>query len=520
MTVRLTSTSDELKVAFLALRSPEDIAALLDVSYQDFNYWIYRTPMAKRYTSFEIKKKVGSPRVIDAPNANIKILQQKLNQVLQSVYRPKNCVYGFVRRRSVKKNAERHVGVRHVLNVDIKDFFPSINFGRVRGMFIGTPYNLPEKVGTVLAHLSCYDRRIPQGAPTSPIISNMLCAQMDSQLIQLAKANGCTYTRYADDMTFSTSRRAFPSSIAVITSLNQVQPGSTLNAIIAGNGFSLHPEKIWLRQQNRRQEVTGVTVNDFPNVPRKFTNQIRAMVHAWKTYGPDAAQSDFAKYDFKHRSSWGRPASFKAALKGKIEYLGMIKGKGALTYLRFLDELGRLDPDLVSGRGTPRELLLRSYEALSASDDPHRRGYLLQDLLNETFRHFELPVRKSFTRNKGGEQIDGAFELSGWYYLVECRWRQKLADGRDVDGLRGQVERSGAQTMGMFLSINGWSENVPELQKQNPNKRIFLMDGLDLRGVLAGRLTLDELLKAKVEELNLRSEPFISIDDILNREGA
>lgn len=517
-THKLKPSKNELRDLFLGLASPQDIANLLEVSYRDLNYWIYRTPEEKRYETFQIRKKSGSPRVINAPTANIKILQQKLNQVLQSVYTPKACVHGFALGKGVRTNAERHVGRRYVFNIDLKDFFPSIHFGRVRGMFKGKPYFLPENVSNVLAHLCCYFRRLPQGAPTSPIISNMLCAQMDSQLQRLAYTNRCTYTRYADDMTFSTTLRTFPNSIAMINDLNQVLPGTSLTTIIEDNGFSIHPEKIWLRQQNRRQEVTGVIVNNFPNLPRRFTNQIRAMLHAWETFGLSAAQLEFeSKYDHKHRAAWRSAPSFKKVVKGKIEYLGMIKGNGSLTYLHFLDKLGRLAPELTSGRGTPKELLLRSYDALARSGDPVRRGYLLQDLLNKTFNIFGIPASKSFTRNQNGEQIDGAFELGGWYYLVECRWRKKLANEREVDGLRGQVERSGEQTMGVFLSINGWSDNVPPLLKQNPTKRILLMDGNDIHGVLTGDLDLNELLRAKLEHLNLRGEPFIGIDEILSK---
>ena len=521
MTYHLTSSPDKLRERFFALRRPEDIADLLDVRYSDFNYWIYRTPEARRYTSFEISKKSGSPRKIDAPTTNIKILQQKLNQVLQSVYRPKRCVHGFAPDRSVKTNAEKHVEREYVFNVDLKDFFPSINFGRVRGMFMGKPYHLPVKVATVLSHLCCYDRRIPQGAPTSPVVSNMLCAQMDSQILNLAYASRCTYTRYADDMTFSTSRRTFPATIALVNDLNQVQPGNELREIINNNGFTIHPEKVWLRRQDRRQEVTGVTVNAFPNLPRKFTNQIRAMLHAWGKHGLKAAQSDFEKkYDRKHRAPWKKPPRFEQVVKGKIEYLGMIKGDGALTYLRFLDMLWRLDPRLADGRGTPRDLLLRRYDALKAHGNAQHRGYLLQDLLDDTLKHLGIRTTSSFKRNKGGEQIDGGFEFGGWYYIVECRWRKEVANGREVDGLSGQVERSGGQTMGLFLSINGWSDNVPQLLKQNLTKRILLMDGHDLRSVLVGTTTLNDLLRAKLEALNLRSEPFIGVDDIVSSTGA
>jgi hypothetical protein len=100
--------------------------------------------------------------------------------------------------------------------------------------------------------------------------------------------------------------------------------------------------------------------------------------------------------------------------------------------------------------------------------------------------------------------------MEGWHYLVECRCRKKLDDIRNLDGLQGQVGRSGKQAMGLYLSINGWSNNVPSLLKQNPEKNIVLMDGYDLRAVLSRQADLQEFLLAKVTHLNLKSEPFLS----------
>jgi hypothetical protein len=166
------------------------------------------------------------------------------------------------------------------------------------------------------------------------------------------------------------------------------------------------------------------------------------------------------------------------------------------------------------------ELLLMMFDELAVSEDPHQRGYLLQELLNRLFLLCEIPVVRSFTRNEGAEQIDGAFKLEGWHYLVECRWRKKLADIRELDGVKGQVDRSGKQTMGFYLSINGWSENVPRLLKQNPDKSIVLMDGYELRCVLSGHVNLTDLILAKVTKLNLEGEPFYSVKDFLaERDG-
>ena len=161
------------------------------------------------------------------------------------------------------------------------------------------------------------------------------------------------------------------------------------------------------------------------------------------------------------------------------------------------------------------EALLKQFDEMAYSTDAQRRGYLLEELLVRTFQLHQVDVVRSFKRNNGSEQIDAAFKLEGWHYLVECRWREKLADTRQVDGLRGQVQRSGKQTMGVFLAINGWSSHVPGNLKQNPDKSVLLMDGYDLRVVLEGRIALRELLLAKLTLFNIEGEPFVSVVQIL-----
>lgn len=175
------------------------------------------------------------------------------------------------------------------------------------------------------------------------------------------------------------------------------------------------------------------------------------------------------------------------------------------------EEIARMEKERAELFRKHSDLLLMMFDDLSQSPDHQRRGYLLQDLLNRLFDLYEIPVVTSFTRNEGGEQVDGAFKLDGWHYLVECRWREKLADIRSVDGLLGQVSRSGKQTMGVFLSINGWSENVPALLKQNAEKSILLLEGYALRCALARQIDWKDYLTAAVANLNLRAEPFLSI---------
>ncbi len=158
-----------------------------------------------------------------------------------------------------------------------------------------------------------------------------------------------------------------------------------------------------------------------------------------------------------------------------------------------------------------------SFAELVNSEDKKQRGFLLEDLLERIFSLYEIPTRKSFKRNEGGEQIDGAFKLESWYYLVECKWTQKLTDVRQLDSLYGKISRSGKQTLGLFLSINGWSKNVCPLLKQNHEKSIILMDGYDLRSILVehNNLALKDLLLKKLECLNFEGEPFYSAARLL-----
>jgi len=513
MDINLKKNPEQLKEDFGNLSSAENIADLLEIRYKDLIYYLYRLPDIKKYYSFEIQKKNGETRIISTPTTSLKILQHKLNCILSIIFTPKFSSHGFVKGKSIKTNASTHVKSKYVLNIDLEDFFPSINFGRVRGMFMAYPYRLSAPAATVLSQICCYNNQLPQGAPTSPIISNMICAKLDSQLLQLAKQNKCLFTRYADDITFSTWKKRFPKTIAYTDeTTNQIHVGNDLNNIIENNGFFVNNKKVWFRARDRRQTVTGLVVNDVVNVTRKYKNQVRAMLHALKKYGPKKTKKEFeSKYYNNNTPEWKCLPKFELVLKGKIEYIGMIRGHESDIYLKFLSELKRISPDTVPQPITELDVLYQNYQNLKASDNPQERGYKLQHLLNRLFTYSDIITKKSFFRNNGAEQIDGAFKFEGWYYIVECRWRKKLADGREVDGLSGQVSRSGKQTMGLFLSIKGWSKKVPEMLQQNPDKSVFLMKGDELEEILKGQIDLREVLKRKLEAFNIEVKPFLDI---------
>ncbi len=179
------------------------------------------------------------------------------------------------------------------------------------------------------------------------------------------------------------------------------------------------------------------------------------------------------------------------------------------------EELARMERERAELLKRHLQLLLVMFDDMARADNAQRRGYELQDLLNRAFDLYDVPLHRSFTRNDGAEQIDGAFKLEGWHYLVGCRWRKEPADTRQLDGLQGQVDRSGKQTMGLFLSINGWSNLVPTTLKQNSKKSIILMDGYDLRCVLSGQVDLRDFLLLKVAKLNFEGEPFLSAAEYL-----
>jgi len=209
----------------------------------------------------------------------------------------------------------------------------------------------------------------------------------------------------------------------------------------------------------------------------------------------------------------------RAAVQKAREVLGTVKlmeaREAKQQELARKEETARMERERAEQFRKHSELLVLMFDEMAKSADPQQRGYLLQELLNRAFDLHEVPLHRPFTRNQGGEQIDGAFRMEGWHYLVECRWRKKLADIRELDGFAGQVVRSGKQGMGLFLSINGWSDNVPGLLKQNPDKSIVLMDGYDLRTVLTGRVDLRDFILAKAARLTLATEPFLSVMDYL-----
>lgn len=296
---------------------------------------LYRGRGHYPYRNFEIPKKGGGTRQISAPHPSIKILQAKVAALLSELYKPPRAAQAYIPGRGIVSNARHHQGKRWILNVDLRDFFPSINFGRVYGMLV-KKYHFSEPVATVISQICTTENHLPQGAPSSPVLSNMICEPLDTDLHRIAREYGCWYTRYADDITISTRSESFPDELCSSTSDEDGERlvlGSTLEAAVTRAGFVVNDRKVWLRPNSRRQRVTGITVNDGLNVPRRHIRRIRAMLYSWEREGLQAAEARLHRERDPRRSFDGAPApTFPSVVRGMIEYVGMVKGHDDPVY--------------------------------------------------------------------------------------------------------------------------------------------------------------------------------------------
>ena len=330
--LKLTLADDELRSRFLALKTRDDVADLLDVPLKTLCFYAYKK---QNYLDFAIPKKSGQSRIISAPHTALKIIQRKLSQVLYAVYGSRGPVHGFARDRSIKSNATVHLGSTWVLNFDLKDFFSSIHFGRVAGMFAGKPYMLPKDIANFLAQLCCHNGALPTGAPTSPIVANMIAARLDSQLKTAAWASGCKYTRYADDMTFSTRQSVLPQSVVLRDPLSKNWVLSAeIVTIIESNSFAVNPYKTRVRSRHSTQEVTGVRINSGLNVSKDLLRQIRMLLRVWEKHGETIAQDVLLKRPPKGNKN--QNPKVRDVLLGKIEFVGFVRGRQNRSYVKLL----------------------------------------------------------------------------------------------------------------------------------------------------------------------------------------
>jgi RNA-directed DNA polymerase len=421
--------------AFLTTKDVHNLASVLGFSsYSELAYLIYPSP---KYTVFLLKKKNGSDREINVPAKKLKDLQRKLLPIFDELDNSRPSAHGFQKKRSVVTNAQVHSGVKKnfVFNLDLKDFFPSITFARVRGVFISAPFDLPPRVATVLARVCTHKGILPQGAPTSPAISNYICRGLDGLLQQLARTNQSTYTRYADDLTFSftTKKRSQLPKDLVDTTSDNAGVGEKLILAINEHGFKINQEKVRLRTRHVRMEVTGLTVNEFPNVQRKYIDEIRGMLHSWKAFGLVKAQEGFAGKLYRRTLRTGIRPPFENVLRGKLLYLKMVKQDTDKVYsylARRFNDCVQQTPGCqikmlpVSKMASNEKDLEKAIFVVSCSNKDHLfeikgTGFFLKDVGFVTCNHVlvypDIPIKDdgeplySYPKNLIGTHFDSIF---------------------------------------------------------------------------------------------------------------
>lgn len=270
-----------------AAKSRKELAAILGYSPKAMTSIVYQTPPVANYTTFEIDKKSGGKRTIKVPRPKLKKLQSHLShalyQCLEQIERERGAKpvsFGFRKCRSIAENASRHKRRRWVLNLDLEDFFPSFNFGRVRGFFLkDNAFGLHPEVATTIAQIACDGAALPQGSPCSPVISELIAQILDMRLVRLAKKYSVTYTRYADDITFSTSQKEFPIGLATADASNPKiwHLSEELVSKVVTSGFTINATKTRMHFRGSRQMVTGLVVNEKVNIRTEYYRRARAM---------------------------------------------------------------------------------------------------------------------------------------------------------------------------------------------------------------------------------------------------
>lgn len=311
---------------------------------KNLNYYCNPNNSFHRYKQFKIKKKSGGFRQITAPrNQSFMLLLQYVNEIFKAVYTPSDYVMGFTEGRSVVTNANKHKGHNYVFNIDLKDFFPSIHQARVWKRLQLKPLLFKQPIANVLAGLCSMKEKteddnirfvLPQGAPTSPIITNMVCDNLDRRLAGLAKRFGVVYSRYADDITFSSMHNVYQTSSEFRKELKR---------IIESQGFTMNEAKTRLQKLGSRQEVTGIIVSDKLNVSQKYVRDIRNILYIWHKYGYDIAFNKFfPKYkEARGHVKKGNPDMVNV-LDGKLMYLKMVKGENDSIYKRLRSQFDAL----------------------------------------------------------------------------------------------------------------------------------------------------------------------------------
>ncbi len=315
--------------------TPDQIANAMGISVGQLRFLAFsrKTATISHYIRFKIPKKTGGERLISAPMPRLKNSQSWILVNILEKLELHDAAHGFRRDRSIVSNAQPHVGAEVIINFDLKDFFPSISYKRVKGLFQSFGYS--EAAATIFSllcteptveevelddkiyYVATTDRHLPQGSPASPAITNLLCRRLDRRLTGMAGNLGFVYTRYADDLTFSASGDNLRHICNVLR---------RTESIVAHEGFTINQEKTRILRKSRQQEVTGVVVNEHPNISKKELKRFRATLYQIENDGLEG----------KH---WGNSSDLIASIQGFANFVAMVNPEKGI---KFLEQVRRI----------------------------------------------------------------------------------------------------------------------------------------------------------------------------------
>lgn len=306
--------------------TPYEIATVMGIAIGQLRFLAFsrKTSTISHYIRFKIPKKTGGERLISAPMPRLKQAQHWILSNILEKLQLHEAAHGFRHGRSIVSNAQPHVGKDVIINFDLKDFFPSISYKRVKGLFKSFGYS--EAAATIFGllctepeveeveldgktyYVALTNRHLPQGSPASPAITNLLCRRLDRRLTQMAEELGFVYTRYADDLTFSASGDSLRHICNILR---------RTESIVTHEGFAINQQKTRILRKSRQQEVTGVVVNSYPNVSRKELKRFRAILYQIEKDGLEGKR-------------WGNSPDVLASIQGFANFVAMVNPqKGA-----------------------------------------------------------------------------------------------------------------------------------------------------------------------------------------------
>lgn len=232
---------------------------------------IFKSDKNRFYEKVSLKKKNGGVRIINAPDELMKSIQRRINYEIVSKLAVSEYATAYKSGCNLKNNADKHIGKKYLLKMDITDFFGSIRFEQVYSSVFNTKY-FPKQIGVILTSFCCLNDVLPQGAPTSPGISNLVLKNFDDNIGAWCKARGITYTRYCDDLTFSSDNSLYHVYVKVEKMLEDM-------------GFEINKKKTHFVTSATRQTVTGLTVNEKVTVSKEYKRKLRQEIYYILKYG-------------------------------------------------------------------------------------------------------------------------------------------------------------------------------------------------------------------------------------------